>query len=331
GVAAPEADRTLSALKSLGERSEAWARAWSAVARRAAALPAKEAREYLEAVESLRAAARPAAESAVAELLRGSGKMTRQQPSLFLQEAEWLVRRPGLEEEALTVLARKAGKGVLNLRWLGSTKLTAEDLNFLARDEMTPWKTFKDAVEQPGNLNLQLQARRALRGIAGEMETERSAQKLIPGYKVSGRQVTMEDGHIIDFDLEAAADGTVRRALEVKGWTADTWRRALKAWKLDAAGAQLDPRQKQLLRQLKRLVEQLKDAAQAPRGKPFLVITDELDQNIYIELEKLISNNSLEVDVGLIRELEMVATTKRLRAAFNLPEKLPGKDTGAKP
>ncbi|HSP80360.1 MAG TPA: hypothetical protein VLQ93_17645, partial [Myxococcaceae bacterium] len=330
GVAASEAERTLSALKSLGERSEAWARAWTAVARRAAALPAKEAREYLEAVESLRAAARPAAESAVAELLRGSASRPPSEALTFLKDAEWLVRRPGLEEEALTVLSRKASSNTLNLRWLHSTKLETEDLNFLGRDSMTPWKTFMEAAEQPGNLKLQLQARRHLRGIAGEMVTERSARRLIPGYKLSGRQVLLEDGHIIDFDLEAA-DGTVRRALEVKGWTTDTWRRALTAWKLDAAGARLDPRQEQLLRQLERLVEQLEDAAKAPRGRPFLVCTDELSQKTFKELEEFILKNSLDVDVVLVKELEMVATTKRLRAAFNLPEKLPSKEPGARP
>ncbi|KFA88989.1 hypothetical protein [Archangium violaceum] len=330
GVATPEVERTLSALRSLGERSEAWARAWSAVARRAAALPAPEARQYLEAVESLRAQAQPAARAAVAELLRGSGTLTHRAPGLFLEEAGWLVRRPGLEEEALTALARKAVRGTLNLRWLGTTGLTAEELNFLGRDAMTPWKTLQEAAEAPGNLKLQLRARTALRGLAGEMVTERSAHRLFPGHKVSGRQVHMQDGHILDFELEAA-DGTIRRALEVKGWTADTWRRALKAWTLESAGARLEPRQEQLLRQLKRLVEQLEDAATSPRGKPFLVCTDELSQKTQRELQRFLSRNSVAVDIESMREVEMIATTKRLRAAFNMPEKLPGAGTEGAP
>jgi hypothetical protein len=208
--------------------------------------------------------------------------------------------------------------------------LTAEELNFLGRDARTPWKTFSEAAEQPGNLKRQLQARAHLRGLAGELVTERSARKLFPGYTVSGRQVHMEDGHILDFELEAA-DGTVRRALEVKGWTADTWRRALKAWTLDVAGAKLDSRQEQLLRQLERLVEQLEAAAKAPRGRPFLVCTDKLSQETQRELQRFILLNSLEVEVELMKELEMMAAARRLRAAFNLPEKLPGKETGGTP
>jgi hypothetical protein len=300
------------------------------VARRAAALPAQEAREYLEAVESLRAAARPAAQSAVAELLYGSGAAARQKPSLFLKEAEWLVHRPGLEEEALNVLARKAAQGSVNLRWLGSTSLLTEDLNFLARDTRTPWKVFKEAAEAPGNLLLQLRARALLRGIAGEIVTERSARSLFPGYKVSGWQVLLEDGHIIDFVLEAV-DGTLHRALEVKGWTAATWREALKAWRLHRAGARLAPRQEQLVGQLARLAEQLKDAANAPRGRPFLVCTDRLSQSTVEDMRNFLSNNFLKADVKSMSELEMVETTKRLRAAFNLPEKLPGKQAGGTP
>ena len=52
------------------------------------------------------------------------------------------------------------------VRWLGSTGLTAEDLNFLGRDAQTPWGVFKKAAEHPGNLRFQRQARKLLRGIA---------------------------------------------------------------------------------------------------------------------------------------------------------------------
>jgi hypothetical protein len=330
GVVTPEVERTLNALKSLGEQSEAWAQAWSAVARRAAALPAQEAREYLEAVESLRKVARPAAESAVVELLLGSGKRTRQAPGLFLKEAEWLVQRPGLEEEALKVLAHKAAKNDLSLRWLGSTGLATEDLNFLGRDTRTLWGTLQNAAEQPDNLKLQLRVRALLRGIAGEMVMERSARRLFPGYNMSGRQVLLDGGHIIDFELQAL-DGTIRHALEVKGWTADTWRRALEAQLRVRIGAKLTARQEQLVQQLQRLVEQLRDAAKPPRGKPFLVCTDKLSQKTMRDLQNFLTSNFLDIDIESIRELEIVATTKRLRAALNLPEKLSTGEKGGTP
>ncbi len=80
GQATQEAERSLNALKSLAEESQELARAYSAVARRAAALPADQAQAYLAAVESLCAAARPAAKPALAELLRGSGTPSIKEP-----------------------------------------------------------------------------------------------------------------------------------------------------------------------------------------------------------------------------------------------------------
>jgi hypothetical protein len=334
GVATPEVERTLNALRSLGEQSEDWARAWSAAARRVVKLPPQEVRQPPEAVESLRAAARPAAQTAVAVLLRSSASRAPSQALNFLKDAEWLVQRPGLEEEALTVLARKAGDSRVDLRWLGSTALTVEDLNFLGKDVRTPWGVFKRAAEQPGNLKLQLRARRLLRGIAGELVTQRSAQALFPDYKIVERQVLLEGGHIIDFELQAlrAFAGIMRRkALEVKGWTADTWSQALQAWTDARAGANLGPRQQQLLRQLEAILEQLKDAARPPRDKPFLVCTDKLSPRTRGDLQKFLLDNSVKAEIRTISELEMIRTTRRLRAALNLAERLPIKERGGRP
>ena len=153
GLAAQEAEKTLEALKLLAAESQEMALAYSAVARRAAALPADKAQAYLAAVESLRASARGAAKPALAELLRHSGAPSLADPLAFLKEAEWLVGHPELEAEAVVELARKACRGRVDLGWLRSTGLTLEDLNFMARDKRTPWRLFQRAAAEPGNLN----------------------------------------------------------------------------------------------------------------------------------------------------------------------------------
>jgi hypothetical protein len=331
GLAEQGTERILNALKSLAEESQELARAYSAVARRTAALPADQAQAYLAAVESLCVAARPAAKPALAELLRGSGTPSIVEPSQFLKEAEWLVRHPGLDAEALGTLARKASKGTVDLGWLRSTALTAEDLSFLAKDKKTTWQLFKKAAEEPGNWKAQVEARSHLRGIAGELVTERASQRLFPGYRLTGRQVALEGGSIVDFEL-VAADGSLHHAVEVKGWTSDTWRRALKAWKASQeAMTKLDAEQEKLVRQLRGVIKQLQDAAREPRGKPFLICSDKLKGKAMEQLGGFLEAEAPATQLKQIEEADMLSTTNRLRAAFNLPEKPPGETGGGAP
>jgi hypothetical protein len=331
GLAEQEVERILSALKSLAEESQELARAYSAVARRAAALPADKAQAYFAAVDSLCAAARPAAKPALAELLRRSGTPSIVEPSRFLKEAEWLVRHPGLDAEALGVLAQKASNGMVDLGWLRSTGLTEEDLSFLARNKMTSWRLFKRAAAEPGNRRVQLEARAHLRGIAGELVTERAARRLFPGYRLTGRQVVLEGGSIVDFEL-VTVDGSLHHAVEVKGWTSDTWRRALKAWEASRdATTKLDAEQEKLVRQLRGVIKQLKDAAREPRGKPFLICSDKLKGKAMEQLRRFLEAEAPATELKQIEEADLLSTTKRLRAAFNLPEKLPGETGGGAP
>jgi hypothetical protein len=249
-------------------------------------------------------------------------------PVGFLKDAEWLVRHPGLDAEALSVLAQKAATLSVDLGWLRSTTLAPDDFNFLARDKKTAWKLFKRAAEEPGIRKRQLEARALLRGIAGEMVTERAAQQLFPGYRLTGRQVVLEGGTIIDFEL-IAVDGSIYHAVEVKGWTGDTWRRALKAWDASQnAAAKLEAEQKRLVAQLQAAIKQLNAAAMAPRGRPFLTASDKLSEPTYGKLQKFLQDNAPGTHLKLVNEAEMLATTKRLRAALNLPETLPGEATG---
>ncbi|ATB42072.1 hypothetical protein CYFUS_007548 [Cystobacter fuscus] len=324
GLAAEEAEKTLEALKLLAAESQEMALAYGAVARRAAALPAEKAQAYLAAVEKMSAGTRSAAKPALAELLRGSGSRSLKDPLAFLQEAEWLVSHPELDAEAVVELARKARRDSVDLGWLRSTGLSLEYLNFMGRSEKTAWRLFRRAAAEPRNLKVQLQAREHLRGIAVEMLTERNAQNLFPGFRLTGRQVETKAGHIIDNVLTAMGGSRLQHGVEVKGWNDNRWRRALDSWLNRDAGRTLDEQQEALVKQLQHLIDQLADAANAPRGKPFLVVTDKLSGPTKEKLSDFLRTNARGTQVIEMEEAQILGTTKHLRAALNLPENLSG-------
>ena len=322
GLAAQEAEKTLEALKLLAAESPEMALAYGAVARRAAALPADKAQAYLAAVESLRASTRSAAKPALAELLRHSGARSLKDPLAFLKDAEWLVSHPELDAAAVAELAKKACRDSVDLGWLRSTGLTVEDLNAMARDKMTPWRDFQKAAAEPGDLRLQRRVRERLRGIAAELLTERNAQKLFPEFRLTGRQVKMQGGHIIDNMLTAMLESRLQHGVEIKGWNEERWRGALDAWLARERGAKLNTKQDALMMQLQHLLDQLADAATTPRGPPFLVITDKLSRPTKVKLLKLLDANAPEAVLIHIEEAQILGMTKRLRAALRLSEDL---------
>ncbi len=324
GLATQQAEKTLAALKLLAAESPEMARAYNAVARRAAALPADKAQAYLAAVEKLRTSARDAAKPALAELLRRSGAPSLVDPLAFLKEAEWLVGHPELDAEAVGTLAKKACEGSVDLGWLRSTGLATRDLHFMAREKMMPWKHFRRAAAEPENRTLQLQVRERLRGVAGEMVTESNAQKLFPGYRMTGRQVRLEGGHIIDHELTSMDGLRLRRAVEAKAWNETRWRKALDAWKAREDTRTLNKEQEVLVKQLQRLLNQLTDAARAPRGKPFLVSTDRLSGPTRFKLINFLDENAPHTRLIYIEEAKILEKAKQLRAALKLPENLSG-------
>jgi hypothetical protein len=212
----------------------------------------------------------------------------------------------------------------VDLGWLRSTGLTLEDLNDMARDTRTPWRLFRRAAAEPWNLKARLQARERLRGIAAELLTERNAQKLFPGFRLTGRQVKMKDGHIIDNILTAMMESRLQHGVEVKGWNEERWRRALDAWVAREGGATLNNKQDALMAQLQHLLDQLADAASAPRGSPFLVITDNLSRPTKIKLLRFLDANTPGAVLIHIEEVQILEKTKQLRAALKLPEDLSG-------
>jgi hypothetical protein len=324
GLAAQEAEKTLETLKRLAAESQEMARAYNAVARRAAALPGDKAQAYLAAVEKLCTSARGNGKPALAQLLKRSGAPSLADSLAFLKEAEWLVSHPELEAEAVAELARKACRGSVDLGWLRSTGLTLEDLNGMARDQRTPWRLFKQAATEPGNLKVQLQAREQLRGIAAEMLTERNARKLFPGFRMTGRQVKMKEGHIIDRELTSLDHLRIQHGVEVKGWNDKNWRKALDAWMAKQAAKKLNTEQEALAEKLQRLLDQLSDAANAPRGKPFLVSTDKLSGPTKIKLTNFLREKAPGVPLIQIEEAQILEKTKQWRAALKLPEDLSG-------
>jgi hypothetical protein len=325
GLTAQEAEKTLEALKLRAAEGQEMALAYQAVARRAAALPADGAQAYLAAVESLRAATRAAAKPELARLLRRSGAPSLKDPRAFLREAEWLVSHRELEAEAVTELVRKACKDKVDLGWLRSTELPTEYLNFMGRNDKTPWRLFRQAAEEPWNALVQLRAREHLRGIAVEMLTERNARKIFPGFRLTGRQVKMREGHIIDNELTAMGGSRLLHGVEVKGWTRDRWRMALNAWlaREEAAHA-INKQQATLARQLQHLRAQLADAAKAPRGNPFLVTTDKLSEPTRIKLLRFLSKDAPGTKLIQLEEAQILGETKQLRAALKMPEDLSG-------
>ncbi|WP_152622025.1 hypothetical protein [Archangium violaceum] len=324
GLAAQQAEKTLDALKLLAAESQEMTLAYGSVARRAAALPADKAQAYLAAVENMRVATRGAAKPALAELLWRSGTPSLKDPLAFLSQAEWLVRHPQLDVEAVIELARKARKGSVDLGWLRATGLSLEDLNAMARDTRTPWRLFQQAAAEPGNLAKQLRAREQLRGIAAELLTERNAQKLFPGFRLTGRQVPLEGGHIIDRELTSMGRSRLQHGVEVKGWNDNKWRKALDAWTAMQRAKTLNKGQQALTEQLQRLLDQLKDAAKAPRGTPFLVSTDGLSGPTRAKLEAFLLKNARDTTLICLEESLMLEKTMQLRAALKLPEKLSG-------
>jgi hypothetical protein len=324
GLAAREAERTLEALKLLAAESQELARAYNAVARRVAALPADKAQAYLAAVEKLRASTRGNVKPALAELLRRSGAPSLKDPLAFLKEAEWLIGHPELEAGAVAELARKARRGSVDLGWLRSTGLAPEDLNFMGRNEKTAWKLFQQAAADPWNATAQLRAREQLRGIAVEMLTERHARKLFPGFRLTGRQVKMKEGHIIDNVLTATTGPRLQHGVEVKGWNDNRWRKALDAWVARQGGATFNEQQEGLIKQLQHLLDQLADAAKAPRGKPFLVISDKLSGPTREKLTEFLRRNARGTQVIEVEEAKILERTKQLRATLQLPEDLSG-------
>ena len=173
-------------------------------------------------------------------------------------------------------------------------------------------------------MKLQRRVREQLRGITSEMLTESNARTLFPDFRLTGRQVKMEGGHIIDDVLTAMTGSRLQHGVEVKGWIESRWRKALDTWRARQDGVKLNEQHQALVKQLQRLLDQLADAAKAPRGKPFLVITDKLSGPTMFKLSKFLQENAQGTKLIQLEEAQILEKAKQLRAALKLPQVLSG-------
>jgi len=262
-----EASAIFDNLGRLAGADERAARARLAIARRAAQMQPQAGDDFLRSINELSRGGRSIA-SLCDFFTAAAGSRT---PNVYLAEIRKLAARPGLSDEALGVLGGKAAKGadVLDLAWLNRTSISDPALDFLARDDRTPWDLYRRAALDPTATDVIVPFRTAARGAAAEMVAEPEAQRL--GSSVR-RQVQMGDREI---DFELIVKGR-RRGFEVKGWRLETWGEALDAaiQRLNKKG--LSDAQREAVKKIDTMVSQLQEAQKATGQPPFLGITDAL-------------------------------------------------------
>ncbi|MGW6129721.1 eCIS core domain-containing protein [Cellulomonas sp. NPDC055163] len=286
--AAQAAGRTAEAVEArtaATARTRSAAEARFAISQRAAQLRPDAREAFLRSVEAV-VNARPNSLSSLTDLLTAAAES--RTPAVFLTEVQTLVSRRGVSDEALGVLGRKArnGRQTLDLVWLNRTSITDDALDFLGRDKRTNWDLYRRAAQTPNAGNVMRDFRTSARGAGAEMVGAEEAGRLAGTVR---RQVTM-GGSEIDFEIIVAGR---RHGFEIKGWTAETWEEAL-----DAAIKRLNRRgltdaEQQAVRKIDHMIGQLSDAQAATRRRPYLGITDALDDRLRDRLRRVLRVNGL--------------------------------------
>lgn len=306
------AERVFDRLQKLSESSGEFARAHTAIARRAADMAPATANTYLSTVERI-LNMRPRGAVELSGFLFASAGAT--DPIAFLADVETLVARKGIGLEALGVLGTKTAKRKLNLAWLNSTGLSDTDLDFLGRDPNTPWDAYQQAALASAEDMRKLGwAQGALRGAASEILAKDKARELFDGFRISDRQVKMGDS-IIDFEITSTDGRAARHGLEVKGWTPKRWRDALNAYRLRSIGAAYD---KGAADMIDRLLKQLMDVRNATRRAPYLAVTDGLSEPTRRMLEDLLSAEARGTEIVPISESQIKAKARQLAEGLNI-------------
>ena len=101
------------------------------------------------------------------------------------------------------MLGGKAAKGAdtLDLAWLNRTAIDDAALDFLGRDDRTPWDLYRRAALDPTARDVIVPFRTAARGAAAELVAEPEAERLGTAVR---RQVRMGEREI-DFELIVSA------------------------------------------------------------------------------------------------------------------------------
>jgi hypothetical protein len=303
-------------------------------------------REVAEYAVGLQGAARETFLEAVEEALNIGGRraddlagfvraaVRHPNPAAYLKQVQWLSNTK-ISQEAFSVLGAKAGRGSVDLEWLSTRSLTRKDLDFLGRDPNTPWNLFRDASRNPGDLKLLRRAQARARGIAAEQLTDDTLSALVPGYRkdvsvgVYGRQVPMGDS-VIDTAVVSTEGLGLRRGVEVKGWTSETWADSLNAYEAADAGEILvssaeraaAARIRHMLKQLGNAAAESSNVRAVARGEgPVLVVSRAMRQADKTRLADLIraALPDANVEIVFLTEAQITARSGRLRAAFGIP------------
>lgn len=279
------------------------------VARRMANV--KDAKAYVKAVEKMLGTPRKIGKENLAAILEESTTRTSDKGAEYLENVYKIIEKDGLKPEARRMLIDKIlKKNAPDLAgWINKTDLTAEELNFLAMDPDTNWRSFMKVSAETSDDYPQSLDKRGLkdgayadmemkvRGVAAEMVVDEGALK---GFKLTERQIDVGEGRDIDFG------GTDREGaeclVEVKSAQADTWERDLSNVKAALADKESG---------LYRLDKQLR-AAQSTGKKIYLAVTKALPEDLLAEI-KVFAKERDVADVLTIDAEEIKATVNRLK------------------
>lgn len=295
-------------------------RAYRDIMRRAAALKPDEATKLLDAVEGLLTSAKGYTASELAPFLRAAMSGAHGDAIVFLDHVKWLAAR-GLTKSGFTSLGAKAlrGPATLDLAWLRATVekngMSGADLDFLARDPKTPWSLFKRAALDPLDEKAVIAARARARGAAAELLVNKDLSAVVAGQRIGGRQIKLAGGSEIDFMVVSTDGRGVKRGLEIKGFTPETWDDAIGGYNLGKIGPN-EPGRK-----IDVMLKQLRDAAAEPHwGKPILGVTDGMKKATRAKLKAIISARvGKGVEIVDLPEKSILATGKRLREGLGVP------------
>jgi hypothetical protein len=315
------AERVLERLQGISATSKEMARAQAALADRAAGMTGAQVDNLFSAVERTLNSPR-GLNTELAGWFRGAARAG--DSIAYLGEVDILIARRGVSAEAIEVLGAKAGRNQVDIFWLNRTHLTDRDLSFLGRDQRTPWRWYQAVASDPSlvtgpTIGL---VRGSIRGAAAELFAQRNFRNILPNFRIRGRQVSMGSSFI---DFEIVEQGLGRRfGLEIKGWTPQTWREALSAYRARAlaqtTGATLTEAQTRAVAKIDNMLTQLRNIQAHTGNHPYLGISGSMRSTDRTALIDLLQAEGLGgTQFVNLTESEIVEMGRRLRAALNLP------------
>jgi len=226
--------------------------------------------------------------------------------------------------DALEVLGSKAARGAewpgtLDLEWLRGTDLSDRELSFMGKDPGTPWDAFRRFSTSPGSKEYAIWANTSTRGIAGELVAQRDVKEILPGYKISDRQVPVGAG-AGTIDFEVTSNLGTKHGLEVKSFTRKRWADALDAYQARAKGVTLTAKQEKDVEAIDRMLDQLRNARAKWGTDPFLAISSDIAEGDKKVLQALLRDEAQLSASHLvsINEADIVEAGRSLRQGLGI-------------